>query len=87
METVSAKGSNRENFGFATRAMADWCHDCRLCSRSFSDPDSGLARLMEWHRGWCPAWAARIRVYGDDDLSPQPAKSRGNGGDENDEIQ
>jgi len=69
MESVNTESSNRENFGFVTRSLANWCHDCRLCSRSRSNPDSGLGKLMEWHRGWCPAWAARVEDYGDEDLS------------------
>jgi len=69
MEAVSAESSNREEFGFLTRAMADRCHDCTLCSRSRTKPDTAFGRLMEWHRGWCPAWAARVRVYGDEDIA------------------
>jgi hypothetical protein len=80
MEPVSTEVSNREDFGFFTRALASWCHDCRLCSYSGTNPDSGFGKLMEWHRGWCPAWAARIRVYGDEDLSLQPIENGTTGG-------
>ena len=69
MSTGSERFSEQESFGFFTRAMADWCHDCRLCSASAMNRDSGFGRLMEWHKGWCPAWASRVKVYGPEDLS------------------
>jgi len=69
MEPASVEFLNREDFGFVARKLADWCHDCSLCSYSGKKPDTAFGRLMEWHRGWCPAWAARIRLYGDEELS------------------
>jgi len=69
METTNTGISNRNDFATVTRALAGFCHNCRVCTYANRKPESAFGRLMEWHRDWCPAWAAHTKVYGLKDLS------------------
>jgi hypothetical protein len=61
--------TNRENeFNFFTRMLADFCHNCGMCRYTARGPCSAFGRRMGWRRNWCPGWAARSRVYGDEPI-------------------
>lgn len=34
------------------------CETCAMRMRAEANPNSWLARLWRWHRGWCPGWKA-----------------------------
>ena len=53
-----------EQFGIIHRIIAGVCHKCEICPFADKRPDSTFARLMRWHRKWCPAWAAHTKIYG-----------------------
>ena len=55
----------RPEFGLTARALARVCHGCGVCAFAEQRPDSAFGRLMRWHRGWCPAWAAHTKAYGE----------------------
>jgi hypothetical protein len=59
----------KEEFGAATRAMANFCHKCGICAFANRKPQTLFGRLMRWHRTWCPCWAAHTKVYGEKPLS------------------
>ena len=59
----------REEFGIGTRMLANLCHNCRICNRAERKPNSTFAKIMRWHRKWCPGWASHTKVYGLKDLS------------------
>lgn len=59
----------KEPFGITTIIFAGICHNCGICPYADKKPDSAFARLMRWHRRWCPAWAAHMKVYGPKPLS------------------
>jgi len=59
---VSAKQENEH--GLSTRALARFCHSCRICPYAAKRPNSAFERVMRWHRTWCPAWNAHTKVYG-----------------------
>ena len=69
MSTTGNDSEAKEHFGVVTRALAGLCHKCGICTYANRKPDAAFGRLMRWHRGWCPAWAAHTRVYGPKDLS------------------
>lgn len=69
MNTVNTGSEHNKEFGITTRALAGFCHNCSICAYANREPESGFGRLMEWHRTWCPAWAAHTKVYGLKDLS------------------
>jgi hypothetical protein len=69
MGSASREKVRTEDFGLVTRSLAGFCHSCGVCVYANRDPESALGRVMEWHRGWCPAWAAHTKVYGLKDLS------------------
>lgn len=56
-------------FGVVTRMLAGACHNCVVCSYADRRPESTFGKLMRWHRGWCPVWAAHTKVYGERPLS------------------
>jgi hypothetical protein len=58
----------RRKAGLITRVLASYCHRCGICSYASRRPNSAFERLMRWHRGWCPAWKARTKVYGEKTL-------------------
>jgi hypothetical protein len=60
---------NKEKFGLTTRALAGFCYNCSVCVYANRRPESTFGRVMEWHRSWCPAWAAHTKVHGLNDLS------------------
>jgi len=64
MEPTKDETGARSEFGTTTRALAGFCHWCRICETADRRPQSLFGRLMRWHRTWCPAWAAHTRVYG-----------------------
>ena len=65
------KNSNRkdEQFGVIIKALANHCHSCKICPIADKKPESILGKIMRWHRSWCPAQAAHIKVYGDKPIS------------------
>jgi len=69
MGATSNVNASKEKFGVTTRALAGFCHNCGVCAYANKKPESSFGRLMEWHRDWCPAWAAHTKVYGLKDLS------------------
>ena len=69
MESINTEISGKNDFGMVTKALADICHNCGVCVYANRRPESTFGRLMEWHRDWCPAWAAHTKVYGLKDLS------------------
>ena len=69
MGSISKDTTGREKISGRTRALAGVCHNCGVCTYANRKPESDFGRLMEWHRGWCPAWAAHTKVYGLKDLS------------------
>jgi len=54
----------KNSHGTVTLALANICHSCGICARAEQKPTSTFARIMRWHRRWCPAWAAHSKVYG-----------------------
>ena len=62
----SARGDNQ--FNVLTRALAGFCHRCRICSLASTKPDSGFDKVMRWHRTWCPGWISHTKVYGEKPL-------------------
>jgi len=66
---MSTYTANSEKYGVTTRALAGFCHSCSVCPYANRRPESNFGRVMEWHRGWCPAWAAHTKVHGLKDLS------------------
>ena len=69
---MTHRGNNvtaKEQFGTGTKVLAGICHKCGICPYADREPDAAFGRLMRWHRGWCPAWAAHTRVYGRKPLS------------------
>ena len=69
MNTAEQEIRARGCRGQATLALAHVCHGCGICARADRKPQSAFGRLMRWHRGWCPAWAAHTLVYGRKNLS------------------
>lgn len=67
----------REEFGLTTRTLARCCHGCRFCAVADQRQNSTFGRLMRWHRGWCPAWAAHTKVYGEKQLTTPPPTTPG----------
>lgn len=53
-----------EEHGVIIRALASFCHRCRVCPYAAMKPNTPFERVMRWHRTWCPAWSAHTRVYG-----------------------
>ena len=70
----SSESNSGKEFSVTTRALAGLCHSCGICPYAASKPDSGLDKLMRWHRTWCPAWRAHTRVYGEKPLPLHHAK-------------
>ena len=68
METNESNTTSADQFSTLTRALAGVCHNCGICSFAEKRPESAFGKLMRWHRGWCPAWAAHTRVYGEKPL-------------------
>jgi len=58
-----------EEFGFYSRQMGNFCHNCGMCSFADKNPGSSFGRLMRWHRTWCPGYREHKRIYGEKDLS------------------
>jgi len=69
MNTETEQKQLKNQFGTGTRLLATMCHHCNICPHADRRPDSNFGRLMRWHRGWCPAWAAHGKVYGRKPLS------------------
>jgi hypothetical protein len=69
MSFITTGTENRTEFGMTTKLLAGLCHQCGVCPYANRKPESRFGRLMEWHRTWCPAWAAHTKVYGLKDLS------------------
>lgn len=59
----------KNQFGITTIIFAGICHNCGICPYAAKRPTTAFGRLMRWHRGWCPAWAAHTKVYGVKPLS------------------
>lgn len=57
-----------DDWGPFTRMLAGMCHRCGICPFAERRPGSAFARMMRWHRGWCPAWSAHTKVYGEKPL-------------------
>ena len=66
---MTASTVNTEKHSVTTRALAGFCHSCKVCVYANRRPESGFGRLMEWPRAWCPAWSAHTKIYGLKDLS------------------
>ena len=64
MLTTTSRDDARQ-LTLVTRALAGLCHHCGICPYAAERPDSGLEKLMRWHRTWCPAWKAHTKVYGE----------------------
>jgi hypothetical protein len=62
---TTSSGDDARQFALATRALAGLCHRCGICPYAAERPDSGLEKLMRWHRTWCPGWKAHTKVYGE----------------------
>jgi hypothetical protein len=65
MADTQQHSENSEKFGLTTRALARVCHGCSVCAFADQRPNSTFGRIMRWHRGWCPAWAAHTKVHGE----------------------
>ena len=68
MNSLENRTEKMGQFGLPTRMLAGLCRRCGICPYANRQPDSNFGRLMEWHRTWCPAWAAHTKVYGMKDL-------------------
>lgn len=64
-----SKMEEKKQFGKITQILACICHSCKICTYADRKPDSAFGKTMRWHRKWCPAWAAHIKVYGEKPLS------------------
>jgi len=63
------EGQEKRQFGIITKFLAGRCHNCTVCEYAEKKPDSAFGKFMQWHRTWCPAWAAHTKVYGEKPLS------------------
>ena len=64
MKTTTESTQKKEDFGIGTMALANVCNNCGICAFANKKPKSGFAKLMAWHRNWCPARLAHNKVYG-----------------------
>ncbi len=51
------------------KLLGSMCHKCGICTYADKKPMSLFGKFMRWHRQWCPAYAAHIKIYGKKDLS------------------
>ena len=65
MSDMNNSDRKKEQFGVITKAMANHCHSCSICPIADKKPQSVFGKIMRWHRSWCPAQTAHIRVYGE----------------------
>ena len=45
--------------------LAGICNSCPLCSYARKNPDTKIAKVVQWHGSWCPMWKAWEEVYGE----------------------
>ncbi|MHC4533660.1 MAG: hypothetical protein ACYS6K_06890 [Planctomycetota bacterium] len=69
MKTTQNSTQVKNKNSVATQILAGICHKCSICPYMDRKPNSLWAKLMRWHRTWCPAWAAHTRIYGRKPLS------------------
>jgi hypothetical protein len=58
-----------KQYGLVTRGLANMCHKCPICPHADKKPNSSFGKIMRWHRTWCPAYIAHIKIYGEKNLS------------------
>ena len=64
METISNSTQKSEQYDLGTKVWSTICHNCGVCKFANKKPKSTFGKVMDWHRTWCPGWAANTKVYG-----------------------
>jgi len=59
-------------YGVITRALAGFCHSCKVCPYAATKSNTAFERVMRWHRTWCPGWISHTKVYGEKPLPYPP---------------